>query len=348
MVSRGFHSGIVAALTSAALFGAGTPLAKLLLPKVSPWLMASLLYLGSGLGLTAYRLLRRAKRPRLAVHEKIWLAAAILAGGVVAPVLLMFGLTHLHASDASLLLNAESVFTAGLAWFAFKEHVDRRIALGMGMIIAGAVVLSWPRETHITELWAALWILGACFMWGLDNNLTRHVSMIDSTWLASVKGLVAGSMNLGLALLLGATWPAWPTMVGVLLVGWLAYGVSLSLFVIGLRQLGTGRTGAYFLVAPFFGAALAIPLLGEPVDTPLLVAGMLMGLGVWLHLTERHSHEHHHEVLEHDHEHEHDAHHQHDHDHDISMAVRHRHHHRHEALTHTHDHFPDTHHRHPH
>lgn len=338
----------MAALTSAALFGAGTPLAKLLLPEVSPWLMASLLYLGSGFGLSAYRLLRRAKRPQLAANEKIWLAAAILAGGVVAPVLLMFGLTHLHASNASLLLNAESVFTAGLAWFAFKEHVDRRIALGMVMIIAGAVVLSWPRETHTTELWPALCVLGACFAWGLDNNLTRHVSMADATWIAFVKGLVAGSMNLMLASSLGATWPAWPTIAGVMLVGWLAYGVSLSLFVIGLRHLGTGRTGAYFSVAPFFGAALAIPLLGEPVDTPLLIAGMLMALGVWLHLTEQHHHEHHHEVLEHDHEHEHDAHHQHDHDPQTPISVRHRHHHRHEPLTHTHAHFPDTHHRHRH
>lgn len=310
--------------------------------------MASLLYLGSGLGLTAYRVLRQAKRPRLTASEKLWLAAAILVGGVVAPVLLMFGLTHLHASDASLLLNAESVFTAGLAWFAFKEHVDRRIVLGMGMIIAGAVVLSWPRETHTTAVWPALCVLGACFAWGLDNNLTRHVSMADASWLASVKGLVAGSMNMILAFLLGATWPTWPTLVGALLVGWLAYGVSLSLFVIGLRHLGTGRTGAYFSVAPFFGAALAIPLLGEPVDSPLLIAGMLMGLGVWLHLTEQHSHEHWHEALEHEHEHEHDAHHQHDHDPSTPMAARHRHAHRHDPLTHAHAHYPDSHHRHHH
>ena len=229
------------------------------------------------------------------------------------PVLLMIGLTSMPASGASLLLNAESVFTALLAWFAFKENFDRRIALGMLAIVAGAVVLSVPGEARVAELWPSLAVLGACFAWGIDNNLTRKVSLTDATWIASVKGWVSGAINLSLAFSLGAPMPAIPSLAGAMLVGLLAYGVSLALFVVGLRHLGTARTGAYFSVAPFFGALLAL-LMGEPITLPLLLAGALMALGTWLHLTERHEHGHIHQELEHDHEHYHDEHHLHDHE----------------------------------
>jgi drug/metabolite transporter (DMT)-like permease len=346
--NSGPHAGIAAALAAAFLFGASTPLAKALLSNVYPWLLAALLYLGSGLGLSLYRGLRRASGVTLTAGEWPWFAGAILAGGVIGPVLLMFGLTGLHASDASLLLNAESVFTALPAWLAFRESVDRLIALGMALIIAGALVLSWPEEAHLATAWPALAVLGACFAWSLDNNLIRQVSLADATWIAAVKGWVAGGTNLALALLHGTAWPSLTEMAGALLVGWLAYGVSLSLFVVGFRHLGAARTGAYFSVAPFFGAALAIPLLGEPVDGRLLSARTLMAMGVWLHLTERHSHNHTHEALEHAHEHVHDEHHRHDHDELVSADTRHSHWHRHEPLRHTHPHFPDAHHRHHH
>ena len=343
-----WQQGIPAALGAAVLFGASTPLAKLLLGSISPWLLAGLLYLGSGLGLTLYRLLSRAPRVRLPREEIGWLLGAVLAGGVVAPVLLMLGLAGMPASGASLLLNAEGVFTALLAWFAFRENVDRRIALGMVAIIAGALVLGWTGEARFGALWPALAVLGACLAWGLDNNLTRKVSLHDAVWLAAVKGLVAGAVNLTLALLLGATLPALPLLTGILLLGLLAYGVSLTLFVVALRHLGTARTGAYFSVAPFFGAVLAIVLLDEPVTWPLLLAGALMALGVWLHLTEHHQHEHQHTLLEHAHEHTHDEHHQHAHDSSVAPGTRHSHWHRHEPLAHTHAHFPDAHHQHGH
>lgn len=341
------QSGVLAALGAAVLFGAGTPLAKLLLNSVSPWLLAGLLYLGSGLGLTLYRLLSRAPSVSLPRHEALWFAGAIAAGGVAGPVLLMVGLTGMPASGASLLLNAEGVFTALLAWFAFKENFDRHIALGMFAIVAGALVLSWPSEAHFAGLWPALAVLGACFAWGIDNNLTRKVSLTDATWIASVKGLVAGSVNLVLAFVVGATLPPLPNLAGALMVGFLAYGVSLALFVIGLRHLGTARTGAYFSVAPFLGTLLAVAM-GDPVSLPLLIAGSLMALGIWLHLTERHEHEHRHEAMEHEHEHVHDEHHQHEHDEPVAPGTRHQHWHRHEPMTHSHPHFPDAHHRHDH
>jgi drug/metabolite transporter (DMT)-like permease len=339
--------GVAAALVAAALFGAGTPLAKLLLADVSPWMLAALLYLGSGLGLALWRTMRGAPKVTLPPGDRPWLAGAVLAGGAAGPVLLMFGLSRMPASGASLLLNAEGVFTALLAWFAFRENFDRRIAIGMLAIVAGALVLSWPGEASFGSAWPALAVLGACFAWAIDNNLTRKVALNDATWLAAVKGLAAGSVNLVLALWLGSALPAAPLVAGGMVLGLAAYGISLVLFVIGLRHLGTARTGAYFSVAPFFGAVLAVLGLGEPITAALLVAGALMALGVWLHLSEHHEHEHAHEPMEHEHEHEHDAHHLHAHA-DGQTGLRHSHRHRHEALTHTHGHFPDELHRHSH
>lgn len=339
--------GVRAALASALLFGAGTPLAKLLLGDVSPWLLAGLLYLGSGLGLGVFRLVTRASRVRLDADARLPLAGAVAFGGVLGPVLLMIGLVALPASAASLLLNAEGVFTAVLAWVVFRENVDRRVALGMLAIVAGAMVLSVPSGIELGSPWASLAVLGACLCWGIDNNLTRAVSHADATWLAAVKGLVAGPVNLVIALVLGARWPGAPAVGAAMLVGLLAYGVSLTLFVVGLRQLGTARAGAYFSVAPFFGGLLAI-VLGEPVTWGLVVAASLMALGVWLHLTERHEHPHEHYAVSHEHAHVHDEHHAHDHDHPVAPGVRHSHAHDHEALAHVHEHYPDSHHRHDH
>ena len=336
--------GVLAALGAALLFGAGTPLAKLLLRDIGPWMLAGLFYLGSGIGLMAFRLIRRAKAVRLARGEAKWLAGAVLTGGVAGPVLLMFGLSGMPASGASLLLNAEGVFTALLAWMVFRENFDRRIAAGMAAIALGAVILSWPDEPGVAGLWPALAVLGACLAWGIDNNLTRKVSLNDATWIAAVKGTAAGCINLALAFLLGDRLPGLPTMTAAMAVGFLAYGVSLALFVVGLRHLGTARTGAYFSVAPFFGALLAL-VTGETLTLQLVLAGILMAIGIWLHLTEHHVHGHTHEAIEHSHEHVHDEHHQHVHEVSIATGERHTHLHRHKPLAHTHEHFPDAHHR---
>lgn len=339
--------GVAAALGAAVLFGAGTPLAKLLLDAVNPWLLAGLLYVGAGIGLTIYRRLIRAAPVRMNRAEWPWLAGAILSGGVIAPVLLMIGLTRMPASGASLLLNAEGVFTALLAWFAFKENFDRRIAAGMLAILAGATILSWPGKAEFAGLQPALCVLGACLFWGIDNNLTRKVSLTDATWIAATKGLVAGPTNLIIAVAMGSQWPDAAATAGAMGVGLLAYGVSLSLFVVALRHLGTARTGAYFSIAPFFGALLAVAI-GDAITAPLLVAAALMMLGIWLHVTERHQHDHQHEAMEHSHEHTHDLHHQHAHGENDLAGHKHSHTHRHEPMRHSHPHFPDSHHQHRH
>ena len=341
------HPGVQAALASAVLFGISTPFAKALLGDVSPWLLAGLLYCGSGLGLWAYRLVRRPGRVVLRRSEVTPLVGAVAAGGVVAPVLLMLGLSRMPASGASLLLNAEAVFTALLAWVVFREHVDRRIVVGMVAIVAGAAVLSVPAGVALGTPLPALAVLGACLCWGLDNNLTRKVALTDATWLAAVKGAVAGPINLVLALVLGARLPGVVPTLGAMGLGLVAYGLSLVLFIRALGAVGTARTGAYFAVAPFVGAVVSIAL-GEAVTWSLVVAGLLMALGVWLHLTERHEHEHTHEAIEHTHWHTHDEHHQHAHDEPVPPGTWHSHPHVHEPVTHTHPHYPDAHHRHAH
>jgi drug/metabolite transporter (DMT)-like permease len=340
--------GVLAALGAAALFGLSTPLAKSLLQDTSPWLLAGLLYLGSGLGLSVVRVIRPVARGKLDRTDLLYLSGAILAGGIAAPVLLMNGLTGMAASSTSLLLNAEGVLTALLAWVVFRENVDRRIVLGMVAIATGAVVLSWTPAVAIEGLGSTLLVLGACFAWAVDNNLTRKLALLDATWLASVKGFVAGAVNLSIALALGADWPGASSVLGALVIGSLAYGLSLVLFLTGLRNLGTARTAAYFSVAPFIGTVVAVLWLREPVTPQLVVAAVLMGIGLWLHVTERHEHTHSHSEQEHEHEHVHDEHHQHTHATPVSPGTRHSHRHRHGPMTHFHHHFPDAHHQHDH
>jgi drug/metabolite transporter (DMT)-like permease len=346
--------GVFYALLAALLFGASTPLAKVLLPQMTPVLLAGLLYLGSGVGLSVYSFVR-SRRSNPAQHEAAltrtdapWLASAIIAGGVIGPVLLMWGLATTPASSASLLLNLEGVLTALLAWFVFKENFDRRIALGMALIAAGGVCLSWVGRPEVGVPWSSLAIVGACLAWAIDNNLTRKVSAGNPVQIAILKGLVAGSVNSGLAFTFGAKLPALPSLLATGVVGFMGYGVSLTFFVLALRHIGTARTGAYFSIAPFVGAALSILFLGDRLTLGFGVAALLMGLGVWLHLTERHEHEHHHEPMEHEHLHTHDEHHAHSHGSNEPSGEPHSHWHRHEEYAHTHRHYPDIHHRHGH
>jgi drug/metabolite transporter (DMT)-like permease len=346
-------TGIIYALIAAALFGASTPFAKLLLGEMPPVLLAGLLYLGSGIGLSLVRLMRRqsasdADEAELPRAQWGWLAGAMFFGGALGPVLLMLGLQGTPASTASLLLNLEGVFTALLAWFVFRENFDNRIALGMILIVTGGLILSWQPGAGVSFSSGALLVGGACLCWGVDNNLTQKVSSSDPFQIAAIKGLVAGGVNLTIALLLGASLPPLQVLAGALIVGFFGYGLSLACFVLALRNLGTARTGAYFSLAPFVGALVSLLLLREAVGTFFVAAAALMGFGVWLHLTERHEHEHHHERLEHSHRHVHDEHHQHAHAPGINSHEPHTHTHVHEPLTHSHAHFPDIHHRHGH
>ena len=341
-------SPVLLALAAAVLFGASTPLAKLLLGSIDPWMLAGLLYLGSGIGLTIIRAITTRSEAALQQKDLPWLAGAILSGGVIGPVLLMFGLSRTPAATASLLLTLEGAATAGMAWFVFRENFDRRIAMGMGCILAGAAVLAWQGELTLQGLIGPLAIAGACLAWGLDNNLTRKVSLADPMQIALLKGLVAGPVSLILAIMHGASLPPIGPMSEAALLGFFGYGVSLVCFVLALRGLGSARTGGYFAVAPFIGAVIAIPLLNESLSVQLLVGAALTGLGVWLHLTEHHVHRHDHEPMAHSHRHQHDLHHRHEHEPGDPAGEPHSHLHSHVRLRHSHAHMPDSHHRHEH
>jgi drug/metabolite transporter (DMT)-like permease len=344
--------GILAALSAAVLFGLSTPIAKQLVGEMPPLLLAGVLYAGSGVGLSLLLAVRavgpgrtRIVRPRGA--DVLWLLGAIAFGGALGPYLLMYGLQSTDSASASLILNLEGVFTALLAWFAFKENFGRRIAAGMALIVAGGVVLSTGTAVRAGGVVGPLAIAAACLAWAIDNNLTRKVSINDAMLIACVKGVVAGSISIALALRLGAPIPAMATIVRAGLLGFVGYGLSLTLFVIALRNLGTARTGAYFSLAPFIGAALAVAL-GAPLTGTLLFAAVFMGTGVWLHITEHHAHLHRHSAIAHEHWHAHDEHHQHQHADGAHDQESHSHVHVHEPIEHAHPHFPDVHHRHRH
>jgi drug/metabolite transporter (DMT)-like permease len=344
------------ALGAALLFGASTPFAKLLVGDVPPLLLAGLLYLGSGLGLC---LLLLARFVRLRVQgqalegltipraELPWLLGAIVFGGVLGPALLMWGLTQTDGASASLLLNMEGVLTALIAWLVFKESADRQLVLGMIVIVVGGLLLSWqPAGAALST--GALLIMGACLCWAVDNNLTRKVSTHDAMLVAGLKGLLAGISNTTLALLGGAMLPSAGTVGASLVVGFIGYGLSLTLFVVALRTLGTARTGAYFSVAPLFGVAISLVLWPALPGVLFWCAALLMAIGVWLHVRERHAHVHSHEPLAHSHRHHHDEHHQHSHDFPCDLSKPHAHPHQHVPVVHLHPHYPDIHHRHMH
>jgi drug/metabolite transporter (DMT)-like permease len=340
------------ALAAAVLFGLSAPAAKILLGAMDPWLLAGLLYLASGVGLGAMLAARAAgggtRETPLRRADAPWLGGAVITGGLVGPVLMMFGLMHTGAARAALLLNLEGVFTALLAWFVFREHFDARIAVGMTAIGAGALLLAWEPNAGLALDAGALLVAGASLAWAIDNNLTRRVSGGDPVQIAAIKGGVAGTINVLLAIAAGAAWPKAGAVAGAAVVGLLGYGTSLVLFVQALRRLGTGRTSAYFSTAPFVGAVAGVLTLGEPLTGRLAAAGVLMGLGVWLHLTEHHEHVHVHETLEHDHLHWNDEHHRHAHEAGTPPGEPHAHRHAHTALRHRHPHYPDLHHRHGH
>lgn len=348
------RTAVLYAFVSAALFGLSTPAAKRLLGSIDPIVLAGLFYCGAGIGVALLRrlvpVLRGAKSGEVALRraDLPWLAGAIAAGGVAGPILLMAGLAQTEAATASLFLTLEGAATALLAWFVFHENFDRRIALGMACLIVGAAILAWSGTPTLANAIGPLLIVGACVMWGLDNNLTRKVSLSDPLQIVEIKGLVAGPINLALGLWAGGLLPPLSASLIGMAVGFVGYGLSLVLFVIALRHLGTARTSAYFSTAPFLGAFAAIVVLGEPVTLQLVAAGAVMAVGVWLHLTEHHEHEHSHEPMAHAHPHVHDRHHRHAHDGTEPPDEPHSHFHHHGPMKHTHPHVPDMHHTHRH
>jgi drug/metabolite transporter (DMT)-like permease len=348
------QKGLIVALASAVLFGHSTPVAKMLVGSTDPLVLAGLLYAGSGVGLLLVFTARRLLKPRNSAaslphgREWLWLAGAIFFGGITAPAALTYGLVTSTASSASLLLNLEAVFTVLLAWFLFHENFDRRVAVGMSLIVGGGVLLAFVPMKQSDAPLGLMLIVIACLCWAVDNNLTRRIAANDAVMIAGVKGLVAGAINLGLSVVIGRTFPPARETIVAMSVGFLGYGISLVLFVLALRHLGAARAAAYFATAPFVGALVAVLLQNEPITVQLVLAGALMAAGVVVHLAEQHRHLHAHESLEHSHTHSHDEHHDHAHAFAWDGREPHSHPHLHLPIVHAHVHYPDVHHRHPH
>lgn len=347
--AAGRARGALYGLLAAALFGLSAPLAKLLLGSMSPQLLAGLLYLGAGVGLSGWRLLRPAVS-EAPLQRRDWptLAAVVAAGGVAGPLLMLWGLTRVSAVTGSLLLNLEGPLTMLVAVLFFREHLGWRGWLAAALILLGAAVLRVQLGGGSSDGWGMLAIALGCLAWALDNNLTQHLSLRDPFAIVRVKTLAAGSFNVILGLVLGGRLPS-PAVLGLAaLLGLASYGASVVLDAYALRLVGAAREAAYFATAPFVGTLFAALFLGEQLGAADLVALLLMVAGVVCLLLERHSHLHQHEPLAHEHSHSHDAHHQHEHGPEDPPGEPHSHAHRHEALVHEHPHLSDLHHRHRH
>lgn len=344
-------NGLQAAVLSAFLFGVSPVACKALVGPMSPSLLAGLLYLGSGMGLTGVVV-----RQRLGVgsilSDLTWgqwgiLVGAILSGGVVAPLLLAYGILYGTAAEISLLLNFEAVATTLLAWLIFREHIGRRVWLGKLFIVGASVLIVLSNSGDLRLSLPGLSVLTACFFWGIDNNLTRELETLPPSFLACLKGWSAGLFNVILALALFGDRATTGQVGAALAIGSLSYGASLVLFIHALRDIGSARTSTWFASGPFLGALLAVVVLGERSSGAFWVAAILMLSGMFFLYGERHRHNHRHERLAHSHIHDHDEHHLHNHEYGEGEG-KHDHFHLHEPVEHVHVHWPDIHHRHDH
>lgn len=352
-MNRSHIPSVIQTLIAALLFGASAPLAKLFLGEVEPILLAAFLYLGSGIGLAGIKFFQRIGRQGLDSEAKIrksdymWLTGAIVAGGIAAPITLLFSLKNTPAATASLLLSFEGVATTLIAFFVFKEAISRRAWWAIALITLASVFLSVNLDAEWGISLGALGIIVACILWGIDNNFTRNISAKDPLTIVTIKGLGAGSFSFGMGMILENKLPAWEVVVGALVLGSLSYGASIVLFIHAMRGIGAARTSALFSSAPLAGTILSLLLYREFPGWMFFIAIPLMVVGTLFLVSEEHEHEHFHEMTIHEHAHVHDdGHHEHVHEGDYSR--KHSHIHKHDPLVHTHHHMPDLHHRHTH
>jgi drug/metabolite transporter (DMT)-like permease len=341
--------GVLLALAAAVAFGASTPLLHRFGAGVGPVTTACLLYAGAAVvALLWPRKAGAEAKVRLGHAPRLLLVT--VAGAVVAPTALAWGLQHADATSASLLLNFEAAFTVILASLVFGESIGLRVATAVALMVAGGVLLvlgamHGPMPGAVT--WGLVAVVVATLGWSVDNALTRPLADLDPMAVVAGKGTLGAALTALLALLLHEPLPGWRDALALVACGAAGYGLSLRLYLLAQRRIGAGRTASVFAVAPFIGAALAWALGDGQVNATTLVAGLLFGAAVWLHLTESHGHVHTHEPVEHEHAHRHDDGH-HDHVHEPPVVGVHSHRHRHAVQTHEHPHAPDMHHAHRH
>jgi drug/metabolite transporter (DMT)-like permease len=340
-------------IIAAALFGASAPFSKLMLSNISPLQLAGVLYLGSGFSLLVIKLIKNASyttdnSAKLEKKDFPWLAGAVVSGGILAPICLLFGLSITPAATASILLNFEAVATALIATLFFHEHLGKKVIYALILLTLASLILTFEPSGKIGISWGAILIIAACAFWGIDNNLTRNISSKDPLTIVIVKGTVAGIFSILLSVLMKNPVPSVTTVTGGLILGGLSYGISLILFILTLKEIGASRASALFASAPFIGAIISFMLFWNFPSLNFIIAVPIMLFGTFLLFSETHLHSHTHEAIEHEHSHNHvDEHHMHQHG-NLSKDIVHSHKHFHELIVHTHNHMPDIHHRHIH
>jgi len=344
---------ILMALLAAALYGISAPAAKLLLGEMPPLLLAALLYLGAGIGMLTINLLRRFRRTgpieaRLTRRELPFVLGMIVLD-IAAPIFLMIALTLTTAANASLLNNFEIVATSIIALVVFKEAIGRRMWLAIGLITLASLLLSFADISSFSFSTGSIFVILACVCWGLENNCTRQLSSKDPQQIVVIKGFGSGLGALLIALANSQFQAHLVYIVLAMLLGFLAYGLSIYFYILAQRTLGAARTSAYYAVAPFIGVLISIVIFGQKITGLFIAAAVLMAAGAFFAATEYHRHLHRHDPVTHEHRHSHsDGHHAHQHQQPDDQLAEHSHLHTHESVEHTHRHTPDTHHTHQH
>jgi drug/metabolite transporter (DMT)-like permease len=342
---------VVLALLAAILYGISSPFSKLLLERLPPTLLAALLYLGAGIGMSLVQLARRASattaREAKFARSDLPFIAGMIVLDIAAPILLMLGLRASTAETASLLNNFEIVATSMVAMVFFREAIGRRLWIAIGLISVASAILSVPDPSRLALSPGALLVLGASVCWGMENNCTRMLSLKDPVQIVVLKGFGSGTGALVIAMFSGAWTFDVPYLLFALLLGFFAYGLGVYFYILAQRRLGAARTSTFYAAAPFIGVLLSWIILREAITPAFVIALLLMGLGAYFVVSEVHRHSHVHDPVVHEHKHTHDDGH-HDHDHEPEIVGEHTHVHSHDAVEHQHRHTPDMHHRHRH
>ena len=283
------NKSIFFAILAAALYAISTPVSKLLLQNVPPTMVAAFLYLGAGLGMGVMMLVRR-RVSETVMEERLTrsdvpYAAAMVALDIAAPILMMYGLRINSAANTALLNNFEIVATALIALLFFREKVGKRLWIAIALVTVACILLSLDGSSAADALRfskGSLLVLGATVCWGLENNCTRRIADKDPMQIVTVKGFGSGLGALCIALSLGEAFPMWRHLVILMLLGFVAYGLSIFFYIHAQRGIGAAKTSTYYALAPFIGAFLSVVILGEPIGWIFIVATIVMAAGCWL------------------------------------------------------------------
>lgn len=345
------NTAILFAILAAVFYGISSPISKLLLNEISPMLMAALLYLGAGIGMLAVSVVRKRKNGKAAeaglTRKELPYVLGMIVLDIAAPIFLMLGLSMASPATISLLNNFEIVATSIIAFVIFKEAIGKRLWVAIGFIAVASIVLSVEDISSFSFSIGALFALLACICWGFENNCTRMLSLKDPIEIVIIKGFSSGAGALIVAFIAGGIRFTVPYLVGALLLGFVAYGLSIYFYILAQRDLGAARTSAFYAFAPFVGVLLSFVMFGQQLSISFAIALVFMGIGAYFAAYEKHAHRHTHVALQHDHRHVHDDLHHH-HEHIPPVEGAHSHPHAHSAQEHDHPHTPDLHHAHQH